>query len=316
MGLNPQTKQNHTTPESQKSFHDFHLPKTIQSSLEQMGFKTPTPIQADAIPVALTGNDVIGLAQTGTGKTAAFAIPTLVRLLKDPKATALVLVPTRELAAQVCEVFVALTRNNPELKTVSLIGGASMQTQERRLKSKCRILVATPGRLIDHLEKSRGLLDPTAIVILDEADRMLDMGFAPQLKQINRHLPEGRQTMLFSATFSKEIEALSMRTLKSPVKIQCVASLKPPARIEQKVLFLNGEAKNETLLDEINAREGSILIFVRTKRRTDRVAKYLASYGLKVSCIHGNKSQGQRNLAIKLFREEESRILCATDLVA
>ncbi len=300
----------------QLRFSDLSLPASLQDSLNAMGFETPTPIQAQAIPVALEGKDVIGLAQTGTGKTAAFGIPLVSRLIQNPDAKALILVPTRELSNQVLEVLSDLTRKNPELKLVNLIGGASMQFQNRQLQKGFRILVATPGRLIDHIERNPGLLSRATTVVFDEADRMLDMGFAPQIKRILPALPANRQTLLFSATFPEEIDQLARKLLKSPVRIQAGAISVPVAAISQTAVFLDGAKKNDRLLDEINAREGSILVFVRTKRRTDRVAKFLKSYGLGVVALHGNKSQGQRNLAIREFKEESSRILCATDIVA
>jgi ATP-dependent RNA helicase RhlE len=304
------------TQNTESNFSRFTLPKSLHESLLAMGFNQPTPIQEKAIPVALEGRDVIGLAQTGTGKTAAFAIPLISHLIKNKESLALILVPTRELSNQVTEVLKALTLKNSEIRIVNLIGGSSMQHQTRQLKKGFRIVVATPGRLIDHLESTPGLLKKASIVVMDEADRMLDMGFAPQLRRIYPHLPQSRQMMLFSATFPKEIELLAKNLQKNPVKIEAGAISVPVAKIDQRAVFLNGDLKNDRLLDEINAREGSILVFVRTKRRTDKVTKYLKSYGLTVVALHGNKSQGQRNLAIKEFKEETSRILCATDIVA
>ena len=316
LSSSPAFKEAIMTQKPESTFARFSLPASLQGSLDAMNFKHPTPIQEKAIPVALEGRDVIGLAQTGTGKTAAFAIPLISHLIKKPESLALILVPTRELSNQVTEVLKALTLKNPELKIVNLIGGSSIQYQTRQIKKGFRIVVATPGRLIDHLESTPGLLKKTSIVVMDEADRMLDMGFAPQLRRIYPHLPQNRQMMLFSATFPKEIELLAKNLQKNPVKIEAGAISVPVAKIDQSAVFLNGDLKNDRLLDEINAREGSILVFVRTKRRTDKVTKFLKSYGLTVVALHGNKSQGQRNLAIKEFKEETSRILCATDIVA
>ncbi|MBS1959958.1 MAG: DEAD/DEAH box helicase [Bdellovibrionales bacterium] len=299
-----------------KTFTELKLPATLQESLKLMGFKEPTPIQAQAIPAVMEGHDLIGLAQTGTGKTAAFGIPMINHLIANRDASAIILVPTRELANQVCEVLKDLTRKNPEIRIVTIIGGMAMQGQLRQIQKGFRILVATPGRLVDHLQQRSGLLNRVNMVVMDEADRMLDMGFAPQLKQIYPHLPSKRQTLLFSATLPKEIEALAQKLLKDPVKVQVGQISVPVSKINQRAVRINGDMKNDRLLDEVNARQGSILVFVRTKRRTDKVAKFLKSYGLTVAVIHGNKSQGQRNLAIKGFKEETARILCATDIAA
>jgi len=281
-----------------------------------MDFQTMTPIQEQAIPVALECRDLIGLSQTGTGKTAAFSIPIVARLIAEPETSALILVPTRELANQITEVMKDLTRHNPELRTLMLIGGMSMQPQLRQIQKGYRIVIATPGRLLDHLQRKKSILSHASIVVLDEADRMLDMGFAPQLKQIFPALPSQRQTLLFSATFPKEIETMAQKLMKNPVKIQAGAISVPVTNINQRAVRMGGSQKNDRLLDEINTREGSMLVFVRTQRRVDRVAKFLKGYGLEVGSLHGGKSQGQRNRAIQGFRDETFRILCATDIVA
>jgi len=298
------------------NFNELALPRTLRDSLARMDFQTMTPIQEQAIPVALDRRDLIGLSQTGTGKTAAFSIPIVARLIAEPETSALILVPTRELANQIAEVMKDLTRHNPELRILSLIGGMSMQPQLRQIQKGYRIVVATPGRLLDHLQRRKSILSHASIVVLDEADRMLDMGFAPQLRQIFPALPAQRQTLLFSATFPKEIEMMAQKLMKKPVKIQAGAISVPVTNINQRAVRMSGSQKNERLLDEINTRAGSMLIFVRTQRRVDRVAKFLKSYGLDVTSLHGGKSQGQRNRAIQGFRDESFRILCATDIVA
>lgn len=281
-----------------------------------MGFQEPTPIQKDAIPVALAGHDVVGLAQTGTGKTAAFGVPLMSHMALNTQAAALVLVPTRELAHQVVEVLKKIGARNQEIRIVTLIGGMAMQPQTRQLQKGFRVLVATPGRLVDHMERQQGLLSKVKVVVLDEADRMLDMGFAPQLKRVFQGLTRERQTMLFSATMPDEIKKMAMQFLREPVWLQAGPVSTPIEKIEQRVLRVNGEDKNETLLDEINARVGSVLVFIRTQHRTDRVAKYLNSYGLTVDRIHGRRTQGQRNRALQGFRNEEFRVLCATDIAS
>lgn len=299
-----------------KTFSELSLPSTLQESLKRIGFEVPTPIQSEAIPVVLSGKDLIGLAQTGTGKTAAFGIPLVAKLIEKKNLNALILVPTRELATQVYEVLRDLTRKNPEIKAVNLIGGKSLYDQAQQLRRGYRILVATPGRLIDHLQRNSDLLKNAQFIVMDEADRMLDMGFAPQLKQIYPHMPENRQMLLFSATFSKEISQLAAKILKNPSKIQVGEISTPVDKIEQKAIFIAGDLKSERLLEEINSRKGSILVFVRTKRRADKVSKFLMEYGVEVATVHGDKTQGQRNQALNKFKNEECRILCATDLVA
>jgi superfamily II DNA/RNA helicase len=297
-------------------FSDLQLPRALSQAIEKMGFTTPTPIQEQAIPVALIGKDVLGCAQTGTGKTAAFSIPMLCRLLADGYGSALILVPTRELAAQVTEVIADLTRFLPEMKPVLLIGGVSMDPQIRNLRRRPRILVATPGRLVDHLRRRTADLRGVKTLILDEADRMLDIGFAPQLREILQALPSERQTMLFSATVSPEIEKLSHSYLNAPVKVTIGAPSTAKAEIQQTLQEVDGKGKNPALLEALNAREGSVLVFARTQNRTDRVARYLETYGVAVARIHGGRTQGQRTRALEGFRSGAVRVLVATDIAA
>ncbi|MCM2280141.1 MAG: DEAD/DEAH box helicase [Oligoflexia bacterium] len=299
-----------------QTFHDLSLSHSLERSLAAMEFKIPTPIQAQGIPVALARKDLIACAQTGTGKTAAFCIPIIERLLKEPARTALILAPTRELAAQILEVLTKLTAHNRELRGALLIGGASMQPQLRALRQKPRVVIATPGRLIDHLRQRSVSLAQVELLVLDEADRMLDMGFAPQLDQILRHLPRERQTLLYSATLPDDILRLAAKFLRDPVRVTVGPVSKPVQKIAQSVIETTAPKKNEALLDQINVRQGSMLIFARTKSRTDRLAKYLTSYGLPVGRIHGGRSQGQRNSALAGFRDGTFRILVATDIAA
>lgn len=299
-----------------ETFNQFNLIPALEKAIDAMGFKTPTPIQAKAIPEAMSGRDLIACAQTGTGKTAAFGIPMITRLLNEKGTTALILVPTRELATQVTEVFRGLTLHASHLRVVSLIGGISMQPQLRALSKDWSVIIATPGRLVDHLERGSVKLDRLTMLTLDEADRMLDMGFAPQLKRIFGYLPAKRQSMLFSATLPPNILDLARKILKNPVEVQAGQVSKPAERIDQSTLEVDGKKKNDTLLDEINQREGSMLVFVRTQRRTDRVARYLEEYGVAVGRIHGGRSQGQRNRALQDFKTGNTRILVATDIAA
>jgi superfamily II DNA/RNA helicase len=302
--------------ELMKTFQELALSESLQKALAEMNFSTPTPIQAQAIPVALTGQDVIGCAQTGTGKTAAFGIPLISTLLKNKDQTALVLAPTRELAIQIAEVLETLTAFCKHIRVVQLIGGMSMQHQVRNVQKGYRIIVATPGRLLDHAERDRKMLSKVSMFVLDEADRMLDMGFAPQLRRIFPLLPQKRQTMLFTATLPQEIQEIANRILINPKKVQVGEVSVPAEKISQQAKQLNGEQKNDLLLDELNARQGSVLVFVRTQRRADRVCKTLEEYGVQVTRIHGGRSQGQRNRALSDFRDGVVRVLVATDIAA
>ncbi len=297
-------------------FNELNLAPGLNKAISGMNFTVPTPIQAQATPVALEGHDVLATAQTGSGKTAAFSIPILSRLLKNKNEMALILVPTRELATQVTEVIRTLSLYAPAIRTVTLIGGVAMHPQLRALSKGYQIIVATPGRLVDHLERRSVNLSNLSTLTLDEADRMLDMGFAPQLRQIFGYLPKSHQTLLFSATMPANIVELTRKILKDPIHIQIGEVSRAAPKIEQKIKHVGGAEKNNAILDEVNARAGSILIFVRTQRRTDRLAKYLAGYGLPVAQIHGGRSQGQRTRAITDFRSETVRILVATDIAA
>ncbi len=299
-----------------KTFQELVLPQTIHQALKEMNFTVPTPIQAQAIPVVLTGQDLIGCAQTGTGKTAAYSIPILTTLLKNMDETALILAPTRELAIQITEVIEELTQFCKHMRVVNLIGGMSMQHQLRNVQKGYRIIVATPGRLLDHCERNPRMLSKVSMFVLDEADRMLDMGFAPQLRRIFPLLPAQRQTLLFSATLPPEIQKMAEKILRKPKKIQVGEASIPADKINQQARKLNGEQKNDLLLDELNAREGSVLVFVRTQHRADRVSRNLESFGIKVTRIHGGRSQGQRVRALSDFKDGRVRVLVATDIAA
>jgi superfamily II DNA/RNA helicase len=297
-------------------FDDRKMPAPLTRALSSMGFEKPTPIQAGAIPVALKGTDVLGCAQTGTGKTAAFSIPMISRLLDRPESGGLVLVPTRELAAQVQQVVLDLTRYTPELRPVLLIGGVSMDKQIRSLSRNPRLIIATPGRLVDHLQRRTANIKRIDTLVLDEADRMLDIGFAPQLKQILAHLPEKRHTMLFSATVPPSIEKLAQGYLKNPTRVTIGAPSTAKADITQEVMAVEHTKKNDTVLELLNQKEGSVLVFARTQSRADRLARWLGGYGIAVDRIHGGRTQGQRNRALDGFRSGAHRVLVATDIAA
>lgn len=295
-------------------FSEMSLAPHILSSLEAMQFVEPTPIQSMAIPAALNGKDIIASAQTGTGKTAAFCLPIISKMTHTPDRQALILVPTRELAQQIGE-FLKLF-NSKETSYCTLIGGSSFGVQVKQIRNKPSFILATPGRLIDHLQQKTISLEKVKYLVLDEADRMLDMGFATQLAQVAKHLSPDRQNFLFSATFPPNIIELSKMFMRSPVEIKAPAKNLAVESVKQSSVFIGQEKKNETLVDELNKREGSVLVFTRTKRRTDQVAKHLVSYGFKVDRIHGDRTQAQRSKAVSSLKTGFVRILIATDVAA
>ncbi len=295
------------------TFSDFLLHPGLQQALEKMAFQTPTPIQAQTIPLMLQGRDVIGCAQTGTGKTGAFGIPLIHRLIEHG-GSSLILVPTRELAVQVEAVLADLTQDLPQLTRAVLVGGLAMSPQIKALKLKPAIIVATPGRLVDHLMRRTLSLQDTKTLVLDEADRMLDMGFWPQLQRVLEFLPSERQTLLFSATLAPEIEVLAQKVLRQPEKIVIGTVSKPTELVVQKSLEIKASEKNHSLVDELNARADTVLVFARTQTRADRLQTYLVDQGFKVAVLHGGRTQAQRSRALQSFREGDVRILVATDI--
>jgi len=280
-----------------------------------MKFVKPTPIQGKAIPIALQGQDLVATAQTGTGKTAAFGLPILEKLLADEEAKALILAPTRELAVQIAHFFRDLIGKMP-IQVTLLIGGVPVKRQAEILKKHPRVIVATPGRLLDHLKARKLHLEKCKILVLDEADRMLDMGFAPQLREIRRFIPRHRQTMLFTATMPSDMMKLAQEYLHNPTKISAGENMKPVKKIVQSVIETPQYLKQQVLIEQLQKREGSVLIFLRTKHRTDKLAKFLRNNKFKVARIHGDRTQGQRESAIEGFRSGEYRILVATDIAA
>lgn len=298
------------------TFENLNLPTTVLTALKRMKFVEPTPIQASAIPVALSGRDLIASAQTGTGKTAAFGIPLVCRLLAEPGSNGLILAPTRELATQISDTLEQLCSTSPQFTIAVIMGGVNMNPQRRALAAKPRIIVATPGRLDDFLRQQPGVLKRFNYLVLDEADRMLDLGFAPQLRSIRKALAADRQTLMFSATFPSDIAELAKEWLKNPERVAIGSVSQPCAKIDQARVEVTSDTKNPVLLDELNRREGSVLIFARTKRRTDRLARFLDDSGVAVCRIHGDRSQGQRDAALKGFRDGRYRVLVATDIAA
>lgn len=298
-----------------KSFKEAGLPQPLFHRLEQMGYQTPTPIQAAAIPPAMEGKDILGSAQTGTGKTAAFGIPLVTQLMGTTRGTALVLCPTRELAQQVMvelEKFIG----NSNIKTALLIGGEQMPKQVQQIRMRPRLIVGTPGRINDHLTRGSLMLHDVNFFVLDEVDRMLDMGFGIQLDAMDRFLTGKRQTLMFSATLPDNIKKLSAKYLKDPVRVSVGATHKPAANVSQEHVNLSDGEKYPRLIKELKRREGTIIVFVRTKSGADRMATKLQRQGFKADAIHGDLRQSQRNKVISEFRDKEYRILIATDVAA
>lgn len=295
------------------SFEELLIPKPLSENLRDMEFHAPTPIQAMAIPSALDGKDVLGSAQTGTGKTAAFAIPMLASLYSGHRTQGLVLAPTRELAAQIFRVMRQMGKGL-KVEGALVVGGESFHRQVHDIYRGVDYIVATPGRMNDHLQERTAEISKYNFLVLDEVDRMLDMGFAPQIKRIIAHLPKERQTLLFSATLPREIEAMARSMMRSPVRAAVGAVSTPVSQVTEESVQTTREGKNSVLLAEIKKREGRILIFTRTKSRADRVAKMLESAGFTIVCLHGGRTQGQRKQALERFRKGSHRIMVATDL--
>ncbi|MGB7537193.1 MAG: DEAD/DEAH box helicase [Anaerolineales bacterium] len=285
--------------------------------IQRAGFTAPTPIQTSAIPPALAGHDLIGTAQTGTGKTAAFVLPILQRLLAGPRkcTRALIVTPTRELAEQIHEVIRALGAETG-LRSATIYGGVGAGPQIQALQSGVEILIACPGRLLDHIQQRRAKLGAVEVLVLDEADRMLDMGFLPDVKRILSHLPAKRQTMLFSATFPKEIEQLAAQTLTHPQRISI--GLREPVHTVSHALYpVPQHLKAALLLQLLRSTDTeSVLIFTRTKHRAEKLARQIGQAGFKVTSLHSNRSQGQRQAALGGFKDGRYQIMVATDIAA
>ncbi|MEJ7926664.1 DEAD/DEAH box helicase [Sphingobium sp. AN641] len=303
-------------------FKDFGLAEPITKALASKNYVTPTPIQQKAIPVLLDGRDLCGIAQTGTGKTAAFALPSLDFFARHPKPTPikgcrmLVLAPTRELAAQIAQSFRDYGRFL-RLSVETVFGGVPIGKQIRALQAGVDIVVATPGRLLDLIDQRAMTLKDVEIFVLDEADQMMDMGFIQPLKRIAKMLPQGRQNLFFSATMPKEIEALAAQFLNDPVKVSVAPQATTAERIRQQATFVN-QAEKQALLT-ITVKDEAInraLIFTRTKHGADRVVRFLEGAGIPAAAIHGNKSQGQRTTALQAFRDGRVKLLVATDIAA
>ncbi|MDA7807765.1 DEAD/DEAH box helicase [Candidatus Pelagibacter sp.] len=299
-----------------ENFKLLKIEDSLKNSLEKMKFTKPTPIQAMAIPVALEGKDILGTAQTGTGKTLAFSVPLINKLILDKNAFALVMCPTRELATQVMAAIKSIISDKINIKTALLIGGEAMQKQLRQLGNRSRIIVGTPGRINDHLKRKSLNLSATKYLVLDETDRMLDMGFTPQIELILKFVPKDHQTLLFSATLPQNIVRISERYLNKPQRISTGSTSVPIAKIKQETLQVFKENKYDQLVDQFIARKGSILVFVKTKRGADKMVKRLKEEGHSADAIHGDLRQSKRDRVITSFRKGLKRILIATDVAA
>lgn len=297
------------------SFAKIPVSEPILDALTAMEIAKPTAVQDLVIPAALAGHDLIAVAQTGSGKTLAFALPVLAALEKNPAIRAMILAPSREMAQQIFKVFEQLTDNSVTMAIA--IGGIPSAKQTTKLNRHPKILIATPGRLNDHLMKNKLLLQNVELVVIDEADRMLDMGFAPQLKSIQATMRGPRQTLMFSASFDTSVEAIAKVFMRDDVlMIRTEEAEAPVQTLKQKVLFLGKEQKHDRLLDELNKTRGSVIVFCGSRDSCEDVAAYLKDYGVSVDMIHGELTQGHRNRVVRGFRDGEIRVVVATDLLA
>ena len=299
-------------------FSSFRLDKNLVRGLKEMGFVRPTPIQTDAIPPAMDGRDLLACASTGSGKTVAFLLPILDKLITRPRGTtrALVITPTRELAAQIVEELDAIAVHTP-VGAAAIIGGVGMGPQEHAFRSGVDVLVATPGRLLDHMKAPYAKLDKVEFLVLDEADRMLDMGFLPDIRRILRAIPAKRQTLFFSATMPGPIAKLASEMLKNPATINLERTSKPATGITQALYPVPQELKSALFLELLKRGDmKEALVFTRTKHRANRLADFLAKNGIASERIHGNRSQNQRTEALAGFKSGKYRVLVATDIAA
>ena len=299
-------------------FTELGLHADLERSVKAMGWAEPTPIQTKAIPVALRGGDVLGCAQTGSGKTAAFVLPVLNNILSKPRAglRALVIVPTRELAAQVEGCFRDCGRFT-QVRVAAVIGGVGYDRQKKSMSGGASIIVATPGRLLDHLKSGNFKLDGVEHLVLDEADRMLDMGFLPDIRAIISRVPRDRQTMLFSATLLKKVDQIASFALRNPERVEVSRPTETAEGISQVVYPVQQAQKSDLLVALLRATEmRSVLVFTRTKNRADRLTQRLSGQGFSVGILHAGRTQGQRMGAMESFRRGQTQILVATDIAA
>ena len=300
------------------NFDSFNLHPSILANVHALGYSTPTPIQEQSIPIVMSGKDVMGLAQTGTGKTAAFVLPILQRLMTGPRscARALIVAPTRELAQQIHEAIVELCKGTG-LKSMTLYGGVNINPQIKQLKTGVEIIVACPGRLLDHVQQRTIHLDKIEVLVLDEADQMFDMGFLPSIRKILRLLPKKRQTLLFSATMPTAINELAHDALHQPVTVEAGRHSAPAASVQQVLFPVMKQLKTDLLIKILHKTQiESVLVFTRTKRGAKQVAIKLGEAGFRATSLQGNLSQNKRLSAMNGFRDGSLQILVATDIAA
>ena len=314
----PETSTAEPSGDRKRTFDELPLGPALRRGVHEMGYREPTEIQSGTIPAAVEGRDLIGTAQTGTGKTAAFLLPILERLFDRPRGRiyALILTPTRELAIQ-AEGFLAKLGRHTRLRGAAVYGGVGMADQEHALRGGAEIIVATPGRLLDHMD--RGYVDfrGMEILVLDEADRMLDMGFLPDVRRVLDRLPRQRQTMLFSATMPPEVVRLAREFLRDPHIVRVDPTTVAAVGVTHRALMVAADRKTDALIDRLKDPSlTSVLVFVRTKHRADRLLRQLSQRGFSAATIHGNRSQSQRVKALEGFRSGRHRILVATDIAA
>lgn len=303
------------TIQSADGFNNLDIVPTLINGINRLNFKKPTPIQKASIPIGIRGDDIIAIALTGSGKTIAFGIPMLQRLSKMKRGSGLVLVPTRELAIQVEEALQTVSRL-VNIRSTVLIGGASILLQQKALRKNPRIIIATPGRLMDHIERRSVDLSSIRVLVLDEADRMLDMGFLPDIKKIMKSIPDDRQTMLFSATMPKEIAAIAEKFMIHPIRIEADRSGATPAEISHQMFFISNQDKSRLLAVQLKQCSGPVLVFTRTKRMASRLTTKVKNMGFSAAEIHSDRSLGQRRNALEGFKKGRYQILIATDIAA
>lgn len=299
------------------NFTQFNLDTRLQTKIERAGFTAPTPIQEAAIPVILEGRDLIGTAQTGTGKTAAFVLPIVHKLMRGPlrRTRALIITPTRELAEQIHEVVRLFTAGS-KIRSASVYGGVSQGPQMRALQSGFEIIIACPGRLLDLMGQGAADLSAVEVVVLDEADRMLDMGFLPPVQQILEHVPAQRQTLLLSATFEPEVEKLAKRVLTNPQRIS-IGRSQPAYTVSHSIYPVKHHLKTSLLIELLKQTDAqSVLVFTRTKHRASRLAEQIERAGYSVTSLHGDRTQGQRQNALRGFKNGKFQVMVATDIAA
>jgi ATP-dependent RNA helicase RhlE len=299
-----------------KTFSDMGLAESLVSFLKHRGISKPTEVQTKAIPLALNGSDLIAIAQTGSGKTLAFAIPILVALGKKADARAIIFVPSREMAQQIYKVFMDFSLLSG-IEPCLVIGGTPNDKQVSALRKHPQLIIATPGRMNDHLLTNKLLLKGTEIVVLDEADRMLDLGFAPQLESVRKTMRGHRQTWMFSASFNSGVEKMAEGFfLQEPYMVRAAQAEEPVSQLKQTILFLKKNDKNARLLEELSKTKKSVIVFAADQKRCEYIGQFLQDNGVKSDLVHGGMTQGHRNRVVREFREGKTRVLVATDLLA